>query len=87
MASLVIPTKKARQTTENEFDKWLKSSEWVRMYQLIFQEAQSVKLRLEVVELLGDMARIHMKYFKNKANYRVHIQNIVYAFSKILEDF
>jgi hypothetical protein len=30
------------------------------------------------------MSRIHMKFFKNKSNYRVYIENIVYAFSQIL---
>ncbi len=31
------------------------------------------------------MARIHMKYFKNKNCYRVHIENIIYALADILE--
>lgn len=31
------------------------------------------------------MARIHMKYFKNKACFKVHIENVVYALADILE--
>ena len=31
------------------------------------------------------MARIHMKYFRNKACYKVHIENVVYALADVLE--
>ncbi len=31
------------------------------------------------------MARIHMKYFKNKNCYRVHIENIIFALADVME--
>jgi hypothetical protein len=31
------------------------------------------------------MARIHMKYFKNKNCFKVHIENIVYALADVLD--
>lgn len=43
-----------------------------------------VKIKTTIIEILGDMSRIHMKYFKNKACFKVHIENIVYALADIL---
>ena len=38
-----------------------------------------------IIEILGDMARIHMKYFKTKNSFRVHIENILFALTDIME--
>lgn len=86
MSCLVIPTKRTRQTAETEFEKWLRSSEWIWVYQFLFKTGQSVPLRVEVAGLVGDLARVHMKFFKNKANYRTHLENIVYCFSKMIDE-
>lgn len=42
------------------------------------------KLKLIIIDILGDMARIHMKYFKNKGNYKIHIENITFSIADIL---
>lgn len=44
-----------------------------------------VSIKVNIIEILGDMARIHMKFFKNKNCYKVHVENIVYALADILE--
>lgn len=46
---------------------------------------RNAKLKRTIVELLGDMSRIHMKYFRSKANYKTHIENIVLVFGNIIE--
>lgn len=42
-------------------------------------------MKVTIIEILGDMARIHMKYFKNKNFFKVHVENLVYALADILE--
>jgi hypothetical protein len=55
------------------------------VYQFIYQECEMAGIKLTIIEILGDMARIHMKYFKNKTCFKVHIENVVYALADILE--
>jgi len=43
-----------------------------------------IKLKLIIIDILGDMSRIHMKYFKNKVNYKIHIENIIFSLADIL---
>jgi hypothetical protein len=63
----------------------VKNSEWIRIYQFIYGSCHLLKLKLLIVDILGDMSRIHMKYFKNKGNYKIHIENVIFALADILE--
>ena len=64
----------------------MRKSDWMRVYDFIFKESQSTELKVEVVGLLGDLARIHLKFFKTKSAFRTHIENLVYVMSSIFEN-
>lgn len=85
VASIIIPTKSVRPATFAEFEKWLRNSEWIRIYQFVFQHAQTLPLKLLILDIFGDMARIHMKYFKNKSNFRIHLENVAYSLADALQ--
>ena len=38
-----------------------------------------------LIDLFGDMARIHIRYFRNKQSYKNHIENISFTFANILD--
>jgi hypothetical protein len=85
-AMLLLPIRRSRFSSEQEIEKWFKNNEWVRVYQFLFREAHSFELRTEALELMGDLGRAHIKFFKSKINYRLHLESLVYNFSAVLEE-
>jgi hypothetical protein len=55
------------------------------MYQFIILNCKSTQLKSTLIDLLGDMARVHMRYFKTKPNYRTHIENILVVINNVLQ--
>ena len=51
----------------------------IRFYTCIQNSVSSIELKELLVDIVGDMGRIHMRFLRNKNNYRTFIENIYYA--------
>ena len=73
MMVLLLPIRRSKTCADWQIDKWIKSNEWIRLYHFIFRDARLLELRIEVLDLIGDLARVHLKLFKQKAVFKAHI--------------
>ena len=58
----------------------------IRFYTCIQNSVSSIELKELLVDIVGDMGRIHMRFLRNKNNYRTFIENIYYAMATMLSN-
>ena len=55
----------------------------IEMFSYVYFTVKKEKLKIKTIELLGDLTRIHFRYFKSRTYHQNHIENIAQVLSNM----